>query len=140
MTNTVHRSETMVVDTSAIIAILLGEADALVFATAIDQAALPKISVVSIVEASIVLRGRKTPEAEGLLDRLLSDGGLQATDVDEVQSRIARRAHHVYGKGSGHPAQLNFGDCFSYALAKATDAPLLYKGDDFSHTDIRSWL
>ncbi len=82
--------------------------------------------------------GRSRPVASRDLDDLLTVGGIRIESVTEHQAQLARQAYRDFGKGSGHPARLNFGDCFSYALAKAADDALLYKGDDFGHTDIRA--
>ena len=133
----------IVVDTSAIIAILKVEPDAELLAQAIERDSTPLISAVSVMECSIVMRAAKLlsdSDAEARLDRMLTGAGMQIRDVTAEQLAIARTAHIQYGKGTGHPAQLNFGDCFAYALAKAMDVPLLYKGDDFSKTDIVSAL
>lgn len=100
----------------------------------------PTISAATVLETSIVLRTR---HKELAMDRELDDliaAALSVSDVTADQIRIARDAHLRYGKGMGHPAQLNFGDCFSYALAKSLDVPLLYKGQDLAKTDIRSAL
>jgi ribonuclease VapC len=92
------------------------------------------------VELSLVLRGRKTGGSDAQIDAFLTEMNIGIAAFTADQARIARDAHARFGKGSGHPAQLNFGDCFSYALAQALDAPLLFKGADFSHTDIRPAL
>ena len=75
---------------------------------------------------------------DGAIQEFLASGSVQVIPFDAVQSAIAREAYRRFGQGSGHPARLNFGDCFAYALAKALDAPLLFKGDDFGHTDVRA--
>lgn len=133
----------IVVDSSAILAIYLGEPDAAAIAARAldDDEAL--VSAATLLECSIAIRARKIStdrEAEEWLDNLATELQLRVIAVDEVQSRIARAAHMRFGKGTGHPAQLNFGDCFAYALAKAMDVPLLYKGGDFARTDIASAL
>jgi ribonuclease VapC len=131
------------VDSSVVLAIYLKEPDALVLAAAVVDDPDPVISAATLLECSIAVRSRKSSEsgeAELWLDRLVIELRLRVLAVDEVQSRIARAAHVKYGKGTGHAAQLNFGDCFAYALAKAMDVPLLYKGDDFAKTDIASAL
>lgn len=133
----------IVVDSSAVIAIYLAESNAYEYATAIENDADPIISAATVVECSIVMRGRKArsdADAENWLDAFLATGGIDVRDVTLQHVALAREAHRAYGKGSGHPAQLNFGDCFSYALAKSLRVPLLYKGNDFSHTDIVSAL
>ncbi len=128
-----------VVDTSAVLAILFQEEDAAHFARAIESIESPLISVASVVEASIVLCVRKSTAAEAELDELLSAGGFRIEPVTVEQSRFAREAFLAYGRGQ-HPAGLNFGDCFSYALAKATGETLLFKGADFRQTDIATAL
>lgn len=129
----------IVVDTSAIIAIFRREPEAAAFAVKIADAEVPMISVASVLEASIVLRALKHLDPEELerwLDAFLADARMRIEPVTVEQSRIARAAHEAFGKGSGHPVKLNFGDCFTYALAKSSGAPLLFKGDDFSKTDL----
>lgn len=133
----------IVVDTSAIIAIFKVEADAERLAQAIERDPAPIISAANVLECSIVIRAAKMladTEAEARLEEMLSKARIDLRPVTADQVAIARAAHVQYGKGSGHPAQLNFGDCFAYALAKAIDVPLLYKGDDFGRTDIASAL
>jgi len=90
------------------------------------------------LETSIVLDGRHDPAQSARLDDLIEELGMVIEPVTSHQARIARQAYRDYGKGSGHPANLNFGDCFSYALARDKREPILYKGDDFVHTDLRS--
>ena len=128
----------MILDTSAILAVMFQEEDAQRFADAIEAAESPRLSAANLLETSIVLRARKISEAEKLLDRFIEEAGIDIVPVTGEQTRIARQAHYQYGKGSGHPAKLNFGDCFAYALANATGEPLLFKGEDFSETDLRS--
>ena len=98
------------------------------------------VSVASFFETAIVLDSRRDPVISRELDRFCKDANMQFAPVDETQMRIARQAYRDFGKGSGHPARLNFGDCFAYAAAKALDEPLLYKGTDFGQTDVRSAL
>jgi ribonuclease VapC len=125
----------MVVDTSALIAILLLEPEAVAFARAIAEARPRLLSAANLLEASIVIEGRLGLEAGGDLDEFVTDVGLEVEPVTADQVRLARRAYRIYGKGN-HPAALNFGDCFAYALAKTTGLPLLFKGDDFAQTDV----
>jgi ribonuclease VapC len=125
----------VIVDTSALIAILYAESEADQFISLINGSET-KLSGVSYVEAGAVIDRAGDPVASRELDDLLSLGEVRIEPVSEHQARIARQAYRDFGKGSGHPAQLNLGDCFSYALAKATDEALLYKGDDFMHTDV----
>lgn len=126
----------MIVDTSALIAILRAEPEAAACAEAIEAAAQRRISAANFVETAIVIDGSRDPIASRRLDDLLTEAQLVIEPVTESQARIARDAYRDYGRGSGHPARLNFGDCFAYALARATGEPLLFKGADFSHTDV----
>jgi ribonuclease VapC len=130
----------MIVDASAFIAILRSEPDAEVYAEALWSTRLRRISAVNFVEASIAIDGGRNPVTRGDFDDLFQDMELTIEPVTEEQARIARDAYRDFGKGSKHPAQLNLGDVFAYALAKAVREPLLYKGNDFAHTDIKSAL
>jgi ribonuclease VapC len=127
----------MVVDSSAVVAILLQEADAAHLAAAIAENPPNFMSAASLVEASIVIEARKGSEGARDLDLLMYRADIEIVPVDAAQAEIARGAWRKYGKGR-HKAALNYGDCFSYALAKATGTPLLYKGDDFDSTDLRN--
>lgn len=130
----------IVVDSSAIVAILDREPDREQILRRLLDDDQPSVSAATILETSIVLRTRhKKLAADHELDELVSTA-LTVLDVTADHVQIAREAHLRYGKGMGHPAQLNFGDCFSYALAKSLDVPLLYKGGDFAKTDIKSAL
>ena len=126
----------MVIDSSAVVAILFQEPDARMFAAAIEAEPAPVISAASVVEVGAVLLSRKTKGARKDLADFLRESGVQVEAVDQYQAELALDAFERYGKGGGHPAQLNFGDCFSYALAKATGKPLLFKGADFSKTNV----
>jgi len=126
----------MIIDTSAIVAILRQEPEARRFAEAIEAAPVRRISATTYVEIGAVIDGARDPVASRLVDELLARAGIIIEPVTAAQARIAREAYRDFGKGSGHAAGLNFGDCFAYALAKATGEPLLFKGDDFSHTDV----
>jgi ribonuclease VapC len=126
----------MIVDTSALIAILRDEPDAMSYAKAIANAAVRCISAASYVETAAVIDASRDPIASRRFDDLLREAHFVIEPVTEAQARIAREAYRDFGRGSGHPASLNFGDCFAYALAKAKNEPLLFKGDDFAHTDI----
>ena len=126
----------MIVDTSALIAILRDEPEGAACAEAIEAAPCRRISAASFVEAAIVIDGSRDPVASRRFDDLVKEAQLGIEAVTESQARIAREAYRDFGRGSGHPARLNFGDCFAYALARATGEPLLFKGDDFVHTDI----
>jgi ribonuclease VapC len=126
----------MIIDTSALVAILRDEPEAMACARAIENTTSRRVSAASFVEAAIVIDGSRDPVASRKFDDLFKEAKLVIEPVTEPQARIAREAYRDFGKGSGHPAQLNFGDCFAYALAKVTGEPLLYKGNDFAHTDI----
>jgi ribonuclease VapC len=130
----------MIVETSALLAILRDESDAPLYAVAIEQAAARRISAASFLEAAIAIDASRDPIAFRRLDELMDTAGITIEPVTEAQTRIGRAAYRDFGKGSGHPAQLNLGDCFAYALAKVTGEPLLFKGNDFIHTDIASAL
>jgi len=125
----------MVVETSAVLAILLDEPEAAEFARLIEDDPAPVISAASVFEAGIVLLSPYGPDARGDLQEFLEQGGLQVEPVTAEQADLALEAYQQFGKGR-HPAGLNFGDCFAYALCQATGQPLLFKGQDFSQTDI----
>jgi ribonuclease VapC len=126
----------VIVDASALIAILRNEPEAQAFAEVADAASRCRMSAANFFEASIVIDAERSPVASRRLDDLLQELDVVIEPVTEEQAWIARAAYRDYGRGSGHPARLNFGDCFAYALARATGEPLLFKGDDFIHTDI----
>lgn len=125
----------MVIDSSALLAIFLAEAERDQFFKAIISAANKSVSVATVLETSMVLESRKGEVAGKELDLFISSANIQIVPVNLEQLRLARIAFRRYGKGR-HPAALNFGDCFTYALAKALDEPLLSKGHDFSKTDL----
>jgi ribonuclease VapC len=129
-----------VIDSSAVIAVLRQEQDADAFLDAINEAGAPRISAANYLEAAIIVDSVRDPVASRRYDQFIHEAGISIEPVTAGQARIAREAYRDYGKGSGHKAGLNFGDCFAYALAKDTDEPLLFKGDDFVHTDIGSAL
>lgn len=129
----------IVVDTSALIAILNKEPDALIYAEAIAEADPPLISAATLVELNIVMLNRHGVKAAQIVDKLIQEGGFQVESFTIQHAELARDAYARYGKGQ-QAAGLNYGDCFSYALAKATGLPLLFKGQDFSKTDIVSVL
>jgi ribonuclease VapC len=128
----------MILDTSALIAILRFEKEAPEFAKIIERAAESSISAVSYVEAGAVIDGSKDPVASRRLNELIEEAQIAIEPVSEVQAHVARQAYRDFGKTSGHPAKLNFGDCFSYALAKSKGEALLFKGRDFERTDVKS--
>lgn len=124
----------MIVDSSALVSILRQEPDARVFAEAVERSPIVRVSAATLLETSLVIGPRRQPELESLIDA----SGIEVVAFDGAQWRVARDAHSTYGRGSGSPARLNLGDCFSYALAKVTGMPLLFKGDDFTHTDVEA--
>lgn len=126
----------MVIDTSALVAILRAEDDAAAFVHAIEQDAVRRLSAASYVELGAVIDGSRDPVASRRVDELLGAMKVTIEPVSAEQARLARAAYADFGRGSGHRAALNYGDCFAYALARACDEPLLCKGDDFAHTDI----
>lgn len=130
----------MIVDTSALIAILRDEDDAPDIALAIERAEIRRISAANYLETAMVIDASRDPIASRRFDDLVDTGELRIEPVTHAQARIARDAYRDFGKGSGHKAGLNFGDCFAYALAKSTGEALLFKGDDFNHTDLESAL
>jgi ribonuclease VapC len=130
----------VIVDSSALIAILREEPDARSFARAIEAADDVKISATTLFEASIVADGTQDRNVSRRFDDICRDSVLTVMPFDVEQARIAREAYRSFGKGSGHKARLNFGDCFAYALARVTGEPLLYKGTDFGETDVASAL
>jgi ribonuclease VapC len=125
----------MVIDTSVLIAILLGEPSSRQLIAVLDAATTRKISAASVVEASLVLLARHGEAGDVQLDRLVQKLGAEIVPVDTEQVTAARDAALRFGRGR-HPAALNFGDCFSYALAVVSAEPLLFVGDDFAKTDI----
>ena len=129
----------MIVDTSALIAVLQGEDDAAKYARALARTQ-GKLSAASFLECAIVIDRKGRPEVSRIFDRWLDEVGVEVVAVTPEQAHIARAAFRDFGRGSGHRARLNFGDCFSYALAVDTGEALLWKGDDFTHTGIPSAL
>jgi ribonuclease VapC len=125
----------MIVDTSALVSILDQEAEAERLARAIAAASERMLSAANLVETGIVMQVRRGDEADRDLDLLLAKLKIDIIPVSGKQANLARKAFQHYGRGR-HPAKLNFGDCFAYALAKDSSAPLLFKGSDFSQTDI----
>jgi ribonuclease VapC len=126
----------VIVDTSALVAILRDEPEAAAFAAALVGAGESLVSAANYLEAAIVVDSGRDPVASRRFDKLLTLAGVTIAPVTVEQVRLAREAYRDFGKGSGHPAGLNFGDCFAYALARERNDTLLYKGDDFSHTDV----
>jgi ribonuclease VapC len=126
----------MIIDTSAIIAILRNEPEATGCARAIADAAVRRVSAVNFVESAVVIDASRDPIASRRFDDFIREADILVEPVTKVQAQIAREAYRDFGKGSGHPARLNFGDCFAYALAKDVGEALLFKGSDFAHTGI----
>ena len=130
----------MILDTSAIIAVLRNESEAPAYSRAIADAETRHMTAVNFVEAAVVIDGSRDPIATRRFDEFVKEAKISIEPVTHRQAEIARSAYRDFGKGSGHPARLNFGDCFAYALAKDLGQALLFKGDDFAHTDIVSAL
>ncbi len=130
----------MIVDSSALLAILLDEPEAGDCATAITLSTQTRMSAANFLETAIVIDAARDPVASRELDDVLVRTGITLEPVTLDQVAVARQAYRDFGRGSGHSARLNFGDCFAYALAKTTGEPLLFKGRDFAHTDVRSAL
>ncbi|MDX1570439.1 MAG: type II toxin-antitoxin system VapC family toxin [Xanthomonadales bacterium] len=127
----------MIIDTSAIVAILAGEPDAAHYAQLIERDPTPRIGTPALLEASMVLTRWFGEAAEAALDSFVREAGAEIVPFDLPQLHVAQEAYRRYGKGR-HPAALNFGDCMSYALALVCDEALLFKGEDFSRTDIQA--
>jgi ribonuclease VapC len=130
----------MIIDTSALIAILRSEEDAKLYTDAIENASVRRISAGNYLEVAAVMDSSHDPIASRKFDDLLREARIAIEAFTEAQARIARFAYRDFGRGSRHPARLNFGDCFAYALAKALNEPLLFKGGDFTHTDVEPAL
>jgi len=126
----------MIVDSSAIVAMLRNEPEGAAMVAAIVDAGKAAMSAAGYLESAIVIDGERNPAASVRLDGLLTRFDIEIAPVTESQARIARQAYRDFGKGSGHKARLNFGDCFAYALAMERAEPLLYKGDDFIHAGL----
>jgi ribonuclease VapC len=127
----------IVLDSSAIIAVLWGEPEARAFNRAMEEADKCVLSTFTLFETSTALLWR-TPATIARLDRLVAEFPVEPIPFDQDQAQLSRDAYRRFGKGF-HPAALNLGDCVSYALAKSRDAPLLFKGDDFAKTDVQVW-
>src|ERR1700694_2757062 len=127
----------MIVDSSALVAILRREPEHAALEKILDDADSVHISAASYLELSNVIDSRRDPAMSREVDDFLDRLRIEVARATVEQAKIARQAYRDYGKGSGHRANLNFGDCFSYALAREKREPLLFKGDDFGHTDLR---
>jgi ribonuclease VapC len=130
----------MIVDTSAVMAVIEGEDGSADVEQALADASTASMSTATAVELTSVLMRYGRVEVHREVDRLLDAWGIRLAPLDEAQTRIAQQAYRDYGRSSGHPARLNLGDCFSYALATASGEPLLFVGDDFARTDIPAVL
>lgn len=128
----------MIVDSSAIMAILNEEPEVEACLAAIRATRQAKMSAATFLECALVVDGYGRVDLSADLEPMVERLGITVVPVSVEQVRLGRVAHQRFGRGSGHPARLNLGDCFAYALAKDTGEPLLYKGDDFVHTDVRS--
>lgn len=126
----------MIIDTSAVVALLLDEPEAPRMARLMAAAPDRRLSAASYVELAVVVDGRRDPTLSGALDAILRAYRIEIMPLTPEQARLAREAYQRFGRGSGHPARLNMGDCFSYALARDLGEPLLFKGRDFALTDI----
>jgi ribonuclease VapC len=129
----------VIIDTSAVIAVLRGELDAALIAEAIGRARTRRISAANFFEAAVVTDSNRNPLLSRRLDSFLHEFEITIEPVTANQAWLAREAYRDFGKGR-HRAALNFGDCFAYALAKEAGEPLLFKGDDFCHTDVERAL
>jgi ribonuclease VapC len=125
----------VIIDSSALIAILRAEPDARIYARRIEDESSRRISAANFVEVGIVIDASGDPVASRRVDEFIAEVGITIEPVTEQQAHLARAAYRDFGKGSKHRAKLNFGDCFAYALAKEKREPLLFKGSDFSFTD-----
>jgi ribonuclease VapC len=128
----------VIVDSSALIAIVRREAEADRFIAVLGRARQRKLSAASYLESAIVIDSARNPVFTRRFDELVEASQLVVEPVTVEQAAVARAAYRDFGKGSGHPAQLNFGDCFAYALSAVSREPLLYKGDDFTRAGVRS--
>ena len=130
----------MIVDSSALLAIVLDEPSSAICLEALLESRLNRMSAATFLEAAIVADRHPDRRNRSRLDQLIAELGIDVEPVSAHQATIAREAYRRFGKGSGHPAKLNFGDCFAYALAKDLDEPLLFVGQDIVHTDVRRVL
>jgi ribonuclease VapC len=126
----------MIIDTSAIVAMLRDEPEAQDFSSCVIDAGGATLSSANYLEAGIVIDGERDPVASARLDALIQELDIEVSPVTASQAKLARQTYRDFGKGSGHPAKLNFGDCFAYALATERGDALLYKGDDFAHAGL----
>ena len=127
----------MILDSSAVLAILSDEPERTPMIEALASGSPVQMSAATYLEAAVVVDGRRDPVLSRRYDELLDTLGVEVVDVTAAQARRAREAYRDYGRGSSSPARLNYGDCFAYALATERGDVLLFKGDDFVHTDVR---
>jgi ribonuclease VapC len=130
----------VIIDSSAVLAILFAEVDAAAYARAIEAAQVRRVSAGNWLETALRVDQGGDAVASNAFDDFVRTAQVSVEAVTATQAELARRAYRAYGKGTGHPARLNFGDCFAYALAKESGEPLLFKGDDFANTDIKAAL
>ena len=126
----------MVIDTSAIVALLTNEPDEATYREAIKESFDCRMSALNVYECRVVLNAKGGEALAMAFDLLLAEAGIEIRPFDADQARLAYEAYRRFGRGSGHPAGLNLGDCAAYALARSLDAQLLYKGEDFRQTDV----
>ena len=126
----------MIIDSSAVVAIVRGEPEAVVFGRWIVAAPSRRMSAANYVETAAVIDSQRNPQASASLDLMLREMRIEIVPFTARQASLARDAYQRFGRGSGHPARLNMGDCYAYALARDLGEPLLYKGNDFALTDI----
>lgn len=126
----------MIVDTSVVVAILRGEPDSREYVAALNSISPRRLSAGNYLELAIIIDKQRSEPASQRLDAFLAEMQIEIEPVTATQAKLARAAYRQFGKGSGHPAELHYGDCFAYALAKDKGEPLLFKGNDFAQTDI----
>ncbi|MGL5928404.1 MAG: type II toxin-antitoxin system VapC family toxin [Dermatophilaceae bacterium] len=126
----------MIVDTSALVAIVTEEPERDAMLDAIRSAVRVRMSAGTYLEVGVVVDGRRSPVLTRRLDDVITALGIEIVPLTPGHAALGRAAYRDFGKGGGHPARLNLGDCFAYALARETGEPLLFKGDDFIHTDV----
>jgi ribonuclease VapC len=126
----------VIIDTSVLVALILREPEAMAYVVAMAAAPVRRLSAASYVELAAVIDGRRDPVLSNALDASIRTSHIEVVPFTVEQARIARVAYQQFGRGSGHPARLNMGDCFAYALARDLGEPLLFKGADFALTDI----
>lgn len=128
----------MIIDSSAVVAILRNETSAPGYADALARSGRSRMSVANWLEAAVVVDSAGDPVASRRFDDLVQTSGIEVVAVTASQAALARQAYRDFGEGSGHPAELNFGDCVAYALASEANEPLLFQGNDFIYTDLSS--